>query len=310
MPNLYWKHEASTKNIPVKDFPSERDFEEYVFKNQDLLGDIIIIYRQIRSGTRQGIPDMLGVDPDGNICLIEMKNVQVSEDVLPQVLSYAVWAETNPDSIKAIWLEAKNKPEDINIDWDSIQIRIIIIAPSFNPNVLRMSSKINYAVDLIQIQRFSDDQDEFILVEALEDTSHKKVGITKPMGDWSWEYYEENHGKDATAEFKKTVDALAAFVKEQKWNLTYNLNKYYTGFKLGYKIVYSVQWDSTQKWSLKLKIPEEVAKNYKSQKWAYQRYDKSFNDAIFRTLSGNYENIDELKDLLILAYKHVSGIEK
>lgn len=32
MPNLYWKHEASTKNIPVKDFPSERDFEEYVLK--------------------------------------------------------------------------------------------------------------------------------------------------------------------------------------------------------------------------------------------------------------------------------------
>jgi hypothetical protein len=310
MPNLYWKHEASTKNIPVKDFPSERDFEEYVFKNQDLLGDIIIIYRQIRSGTRQGIPDMLGVDPDGNICLIEMKNVQVSEDVLPQVLSYAVWAETNPDSIKAIWLEAKNKPEDINIDWDSIQIRIIIIAPSFNPNVLRMSSKINYAVDLIQIQRFSDDQDEFILVEALEDTSYKKVGITKPMGDWSWEYYEENHGKEATAEFKKTVDALAAFVKEQKWNLTYNLNKYYTGFKLGNKIVFSVNWDSALKWSLRLKIPEEVSKNYKGQKWAYQRYDKSFNDTIFRTLSGNYENIDELKDLLILAYKHVSGIEK
>ena len=310
MPNLYWKHEGTTKNIPVKEFPSERDFEEYVFKNQDLLGDIIIIYRQIRSGTRQGIPDMLGVDQDSNICLIEMKNVQVSEDVLPQVLGYAVWAETNPDSIKAIWLESKNKPEDINIDWDSIQIRIIIIAPSFNPNVLRMSSKINYAVDLIQIQRFSDDQDEFILVETLEDTSHKKVGITKPMGDWTWEYYEENHGKEATTEFKKAVDALAAFVQEQKWNLTYNLNKYYTGFKLGYKIVYSVQWDSTQKWSLKLKIPEEAAKNYKGQKWAYQRYDKSFNDAIFRTLSGNYENIDELKDLLILAYKHVSGIEK
>ena len=310
MPNLYWKHEASTKNIPVKDFPSERDFEEYVFKNQDLLGDIIIIYRQIRSGTRQGIPDMLGVDPDGNICLIEMKNVQVSEDVLPQVLGYAVWAETNPDSIKAIWLEAKNKPEDINIDWDSIQIRIIIIAPSFNPNVLRMSSKINYAVDLIQIQRFSDDQDEFILVEALEDTSHKKVGITKPMGDWSWEYYEENHGKDATAEFKKTVDALAAFVKEQKWNLTYNLNKYYTGFKLGYKIVFSVQWDSTQKWSLKLKIPEEVAKSYKGQKWEFQIYDRSFKEAIFRTRSRNYEEIDELKDLLILAYKNISGTNK
>ena len=172
-----------------------------------------------------------------------------------------------------------------------------------------MSSKINYAIDLIQVQRFSDDEDEFILVETLEDTS-KKAGVTKPMGYYSWEYYEENHGKEATAEFKKVVDALANFVKEQKWNLTHNLNKDYTGFKLGNRLVFLVQWDSTQKWSLKLKIPEEVAKNYKGQKWEYQRYDKSFNDAIFRTLSGNYENIDELKDLLILAYKHVSGIEK
>ena len=310
MPNLYWKHEASTKNIPVKDFPSERDFEEYVFKNQDLLGDIIIIYRQIRSGTRQGIPDMLGVDPDGNICLIEMKNVQVSEDVLPQVLGYAVWAETNPDSIKAIWLEAKNKPEEIDIDWDSIQIRVIIIAPSFNPNVLRMSSKINYAVDLIQIQRFSDENDEFILVEVLEDTSYKKAITTKPMGDYSWEYYEKNRGKEATADYKKVVDALENFVKEQKWNLSQNFTKNYIGFKLGNTIVFSVNWDSQQKWRLHLKIPEEVAKKYKGQNWEFQIYDKSFKEAIFKTRSRNFEEIDELKDLLILAYKNISGTNK
>lgn len=306
MPNLYWKHEGITKNIPIKEFPSERDFEKYVFDNQDLLGDVVILYRQIRSGARQGIPDMLGVDQDGNICLIELKNAKVNEDVLPQVLGYAVWAETNPDSIKAIWLEAKSKPEDIIIDWDSLTIRIIVIAPSFSPNVLRMSSKINYAIDLIQVQRFSDDEDEFILVETLEDTS-KKAGVTKPMGDWTWEYYEENYGKEATAEFKKVVNALANFVKEQKWNLTHNLNKYYTGFKLGNKLVFFVQWDSSQKWSLKMKIPEEDAKKHKTQKWAFQRYDSTFNDASFRTVSGNYEEIDELKDLLILAYKNISG---
>jgi hypothetical protein len=252
---------------------------------------------------------MLGVDQDGNICLIEMKNVPVNEDILPQVLGYAVWAETNPDSIKAIWLEAKSKPEDINIDWDSLPIRIIVIAPSFSPNVLRMSSKINYAIDLIQVKRFSDDEDEFMLVETLEDTS-KRMGITKPMGDWTWEYYEENHGKQATEEFKKVVDVLADFVKAQKWNLTHNLNKYYTGFKLGNKVVFSVQWDSSQKWSMKLKIPEEVAKNHKTQKWAFQRYDQPFNDAAFRTISGNYEEIDELRELLVLAYKNISGTNK
>lgn len=310
MPNLYWKHEGITKNIPVKGFPNERDFEEYVFKNQDLLGDVVILYRQIRSGTRQGIPDMLGVDQDGNICLIEMKNVPVSEEILPQVLGYAVWAETNPDSIKAIWLEAKNKPEEINIDWDSIQIRIIIIAPSFASNVLRMTSKINYTIDLIQIQRFSDDHDEFILVETLEDAIYKKIITTKPMGDYSWEYYEENHGKEATADYKKVVDALADVVKDQKWNLTQNFTKQYIGFKLGNIIVFSINWDSQQKWRIHLKIPEEASKNYKGQNWEFQVYDKSFKEAIFKTRSRHSEDIEELKDLLILAYNNVSGTNK
>ena len=310
MTTLYWKHEGTTKNIPTKEFPHEGDFEKYIFENQDLLGNVVIIDRQIRTGTRQGILDMLGVDQDGNICLIEIKNVQASEDVIPQVLGYLVWAENNPDSIKAIWLEAKNKPEEINIDWDSIQIRIIIIAPSFAPNVLRMTSKINYTIDLIQIQRFSDDHDEFILVETLEDTSYKKTVTTKPMGDYSWEYYEENRGKEATADYKKVVDALADFVKEQKWNLTQNFTKQYIGFKLGNSIVFSINWDSQQKWRIHLKIPEEAAKNYKGQNWEFQVYDKSFKEAIFKTRSRHFEEIDELKDLLILAYKNISGTNK
>ena len=129
------------------------------------MDDVIILYRQIRTGSKQDIPDMLGVDQDANVCIIEMKNNEVSEDILPQVLGYAMWAETNPDSIKAIWLESKNKPDDIQIDWDSIQVRVIVIAPSFKSNVLKMTSKIGYPVDLVQIQRFIFETDEFVLVE-------------------------------------------------------------------------------------------------------------------------------------------------
>jgi len=59
-----------------------------------------------------------------------------------------------------------------------------------------------------------------------------------------------------------------------------------------------------------LKIPEEVTKNYKGQNWEFQIYDKSFKEAIFKTRSRNFEEIDELKDLLILAYKNISGTNK
>jgi len=50
-----------------------------------------------------------------------MKNVTVDASIIPQVLQYAFWAETNPDSIKSLWLECENKPDDLTISWDSFQ---------------------------------------------------------------------------------------------------------------------------------------------------------------------------------------------
>jgi hypothetical protein len=41
-------------------------------------------------GNKQNIPEMLGGNLDSKICIIEMKNVEVGEDILPQVLSYAI----------------------------------------------------------------------------------------------------------------------------------------------------------------------------------------------------------------------------
>lgn len=310
MRNLYWKTQGTTINLIPKDFQNEQTFESYVYDNQDLLGDIVILYRQIRTGARQGIPDMLGVDQDANICLIEMKNSQVIEDVLPQVLGYAMWAETNPDSIRAIWLESKEKPEDIQIDWDNLAIRIIIIGPSFKPNVLKMASKINYPVDLIQIQRFYHDENEFIFVESLKDTVAQKISITKVLEDWTWEYYEENHGKDATREFKKVVEALDSFVKAQSWNLTYNLNKYYTGFKLGNKVVFDVAWSGTYAWRIDMKIPKDVAENFSGQVWEYQRYDDAFGNALFKPKSIKFISLKELESLLLIAYNRVSCKDK
>jgi len=312
MKTLFWKSDNITKNLVTKDFKSESAFEKYVFNNQDLLGDVIILYRQIHTGSRQGIPDMLGVDQDGNICIIEMKNIHVGEDILPQVLGYAIWAETNPDSIKAIWLESKNKPDDIQIDWDSIRIRVIVIAPSFKSNVLKMTSKIGYPVDLVQIQRFSFENDEFILVETMEEVKTRKAGITTAMEEWTWEYYEENHGKSNTHEFKKLVEALGNFANENGWNLPYNLNKYYTGFKYGNKVVFHVGWStsSSSTWQLRIKIPEKKVEGFTGNKWKFQRYDSPFNNALFRTKSGKFEGIEEMKEFLVMAYKIRSGAEK
>jgi hypothetical protein len=308
MLNLYWKSKGKSRNILPKPFPNEADFENYVYKNQDLLGDVFILYRQIHTGNKQGIPDMLGVDQDSRICIIEMKNIQVGEEILPQVLGYAMWAENNPDSIKAIWLEAKSRPEDVKIDWDSLEIRIIVIAPSYRANVLKMASKINYPVDLVQIQRFSSDDEEFVLVETLQDLPIGKPTITKVMGDWSWEYYEKEHGKEPTQEFRQVVNQLDEFVNKQGWELPYNLNKYYTGFKLGSKVVFDVSWESTKVWAIHMKIPPEISEKFQGKSWKYQKYDATFKNSSFRFNIGKPIEITELYEMLKAAYRNVSGV--
>lgn len=307
MINLYWKTHGQTRSLVEKPFSSESELERYILNNQEILGgDIYVIHHQVRTGSKQGIPDLLGVDQDSRICIIEIKNEEAREDILPQALSYAIWAETNPDSIKAIWLESKNKPEGIEIDWEDIDIRIILVAPSFKPAVSRMAGKIGYPVDLIQIKRYCFDQDEFLMVDFIK-PEVSKVGVTKPMGEWTWEFYESEHGKEATAQFRNMVEIIDKMSKEQGWNLPYNLNKYYAGFKLGNRVVFQVHWSGTYAWNLKFKLPEDIARNFKGKHWEFQKYDSNFDEAIFRPLKPDSPDISEIKPLFIEAYHFVSG---
>ncbi len=308
MLNLYWKSQAQTRSLVEKPFRSEAELEQYILDNQEVLGgDIYIIFRQIRTGSKQGIPDMLGVDQDSRVCVVELKNDEADEDVLPQALGYAIWAETNPDSIKAIWLESKKKPEGIELDWENLDIRIILIAPSFKTNVPRMAGKIGYPIDLVQVRRYCFEEEEFLVVEVLEAKPPPKVSTTKVVGEWNWDFYESEHGKEATAQFRSMVEAVAALATQQGWELPYNLNKYYTGFKLGNRVVFSIAWGGTYAWNLRLKLPEDVARGFKGQLWEFQRYESSFHEAVFRPVRPDSPDISELKLLFIEAYQYVSG---
>jgi len=119
------------------------------------------------------VPDIVGVDNDDNICIVEMKNVDVDASIIPQVLQYAFWAETNPDSIKALWLMCENKPENISGNFDTFQVRIVIIAPRIFPSTLDIIKKINYPVDLIEVNRWVDGENELLLVKKLEPEEKK-----------------------------------------------------------------------------------------------------------------------------------------
>jgi RecB family endonuclease NucS len=102
MANLFWKTKEGTKSLLSTPFKSEEEFEKLIFNTPEILEDIFLIKRQIRGGNKTGIPDIVGIDNDGNICIVEMKNVTVDAAIIPQVLQYAFWAETNPDKLNGL----------------------------------------------------------------------------------------------------------------------------------------------------------------------------------------------------------------
>ncbi len=175
MANLFWKSKETTSRLVETPFRTEEEFERLIFATPEILEDIFLLKRQIRGGTKQGIPDIVGLDKDGNICIIEMKNVTVDASIIPQVLQYAFWAETNPDSIKSLWLEAETKPDDLSVSWDDCDVRIIVIAPTILRSTLDIVNKINYPVDLIEVKRWVETGNSFLLVNRLESEQPRRV---------------------------------------------------------------------------------------------------------------------------------------
>src|SRR3989344_6488660 len=224
MYNLYFKNKLGKIVTAIeKPFQTESEFEKYLMDTKELFSDIFILKRQVNVG--RDIPDMIGVDRDNNIVIIENKNVVVTEDILPQVLRYAIWAETNPDSIKAMWLEAENRPDDIEIDWNNVDIRIIVLAPAIKPSVARLLKNINYTIELIEVKKFLVGDEECILLNKLEEEPEIKARPARGMGNYDKEFYKEYRNRDSVDIFLKVADEIEALIKRKGWNLQRKFNK-------------------------------------------------------------------------------------
>ena len=190
MSNLFWKAKTGIKALLETPFRSEEEFEKTVFTTSELLEDVFLLKRQVRGGAKPEIPDIIGVDTDGSVCILEMKNVPVDAGIIPQVLQYAIWAETNPDSIKAMWLEYDDRPEDLEIDWDDLEVRILVIAPSIHRTTLQFVEKINYPVDLIEVKRWVEGENQFLMVNRLEpDENKSKIRIARGLPEYDEAFY-------------------------------------------------------------------------------------------------------------------------
>ncbi len=309
MPNLFWKNKnKETLNVVATPFKSEEEFESYIYGTKEILGDIFILKRQIRASTGHDIPDMIGIDKENNVVIMEMKNGEVDEGIIPQVLRYAIWAETNPDSIRALWLECKDKPEDMVPNWDGLSVKIIIIAPAIKLSVLKTVNKINYEVELLEINKFAVGQNEFILVDKLEPESRQSIKITRGLGVYDRNFYLENYNNESVDVFFHTINKVEKLVKEKGWKLDKKVNKGYAGFKYGFPNVFGVNWVGSKTFCLFFKLPKNTADKIKISGTKPYRYEEQWNQVLYKVEGKNYD-IHKLMPLFEASYKYITGIK-
>lgn len=304
LPNLFWKRSDGTLSLLATPFKTEEEFEKTVFETQEILEDIFLLKRQIRGGNKSGIPDIIGIDNDGNVCIIEMKNVDVDASIIPQVLQYAFWAESNPDSIKSLWLECDNKPDSLSISWDSFEVRIIVIAPRILRSTLDIVEKINYTVDLVEVNRWVEGDNSFFLVTRLE--PEKKATKTKPVTGltvYDEEFYKRQYNKNSAVQFLKYAKELEELVKAQGWALEMKLNKSYCGYKAGFFNAFGIQFVGSKTFAFFFKLSENEAKEAPIP---MTKYESQWKQATYYIDPGKTKTKDYLP-LFEMAYKRLSG---
>lgn len=304
MANLFWKTKEDTKSLLATPFKTEEEFERTIFATPEILEDIFLLKRQIRGGNKSGIPDVIGIDNDGNTCIVEMKNVTVDASIIPQVLQYAFWAETNPDSIKSLWLESDNKPDDLQISWEHIQVRIIVIAPEILPSTLDIVDKINYQVDLIEISRWVEGNNQLLLVKKLE--PKEKTSNVKPISgleNYDEEFYKSEYNKESTKYFLNYVKEVEKIINEKGWNLETKFNKRYCGFKAGFFNAFGIKWYSSKTLGFFFKLSEKEAEEVDIP---MTKYINQWNEAVYY-IDPKKTKTDDFLKLFEIAYKKLAG---
>ncbi|HLE24970.1 MAG TPA: hypothetical protein VI935_04890 [Thermodesulfobacteriota bacterium] len=302
MANLFWKTKAGTKSLLETPFKTEEEFESTVFNTSELLEEIFLLRRQIRGGSKTGIPDIVGIDGDGNICIIEMKNKPVDASIIPQVLEYALWAETNPDSIKSLWLESENKPDDIPINWEDFDVRILIIAPYIHRSTLEFVQKINYLVDLIEIKKWAEENSQILMVNKLEEEKSR----TKPvrgLQKYDEAFYKSKYNKTSVGQFFKYVKEVEKTIKKKGWSLDTKYNKNYCAFKAGFFNAFRISWMGAKSFASTFRIPEKETKKIKIP---ITKYDPERHRAYYY-IEPDITKVNDFIPLFEYCYKQIAG---
>lgn len=135
------------------------DLEKWIKSNTVILGeDVLIIGEQVP--TKSGFIDFLGIDPSGNLVVIELKRDKLPREALAQAMDYASDVATwDEDKISEVCLKFSGQDlEDYlnekfgDVDWTDLALnktqRILLVGFSIEESLQRMIEWLSNSYDV------------------------------------------------------------------------------------------------------------------------------------------------------------------
>lgn len=284
----------------------EEAIEKIIFETKEILPDIFLLKRQLQIAKDNRI-DLIGLDKENNILIIELKDETVNENIIPQVLNYAIWIEEHPDSIKSIWLEQKDRLGDFTFEWEKpYGIKILIIAPSFKPSVQRVVNRINYPVDLIEFKKFTDGIHDYIFLNQLILEEEKAAKPVSTIREYTLDYYKQHRNPKSAEQFWSLANRIEKYIKEKGWNLQRSNTSGYISFKYGFPVVFGVGFFGSKSFGLFFKVSKGITQRIKIPGYNLHRYEDEWNQAVYKVETADID-LKKFDPLFEAAYKNIVG---
>lgn len=302
--------QAEVEAVAEAPFADEvSDLESFVKNNPSILGEQVRIFAE-QVDTGLGRMDLLAMDQSleqEKLLLIELKNKPADTNVLVQVLGYASWVSTSPDSIKLLLEKSGLAAENADLEP-----KIVIVAPDIEDELIELSQYIRaFEFSFLQVRRFRLGPEFLAVVESKAIAPEKKMPVSV-QEEWDWERYERDLKipKARLDLAKWLVSKIHNVCAEKGWSLEFRFRKGYTPFQMpgGWNVIGTEnRW--AKGWCIWFKLPappEELALPVPS--WSERTYWAEEYHAFYINVTSRDIDFGELDRFFEHAYAYVAEL--
>jgi hypothetical protein len=302
--------QAAVEAVAEAPFADEvSDLESFVKNNPGILGERVRVFAE-QVDTGLGRMDLLAMDQSleqEKLLLIELKNKPADTNVLLQVLRYASWVSTSPDSIKLLLEKSGLHAENADL-----KPKVVIVAPDIEDEPIELSQYIAaFEFSFLPVKRFRLGSEFLAVVESKTIAPEKRTPVSV-QEEWDWERYERDlRVPKARLDLAKwLVSEIQNVCAEKGWSLEFRFRKGYTPFQMpgGWNVIGTEnRW--AKGWCIWFKLPaapEELALPVPS--WTERTYWGEDWHIFYMNVTSRDIDFGELDPFFEQAYAYVAEL--